>query len=120
MGYHRRKDDRALDQEKQLRWLARWRLCGYCDRWARKNWGPTAWGEPVSRITIGTQAGDVNGEETVIRIGAKVEDEAAFVVKSSKSPYYVLAGEVAVADFIEQGLESLLASEDSSKAESST
>ena len=113
------EDDRVLDQEKVtslvgklaslqlLRPLGKEELESY--------FLPDT---PISTVIVNTGAD--NDGEIVLRIGAKLEDEAAFVVKSSKSPYYVLAAEAAVADFIEQGLESLLASEDASKAESST
>ena len=114
------EEDRALDQEKVTSLvgkLASLRLLRPLGKEELETYGL---GSPVSKVTIGARAGDGNGEETVIRIGAKFEGEAAFVVKSSKSPYYVLAAEAVVADFIEQGLEYLLASEDSAKAESST
>ena len=114
------EEDRTLDQEKVsslVGKLASLRLSRPLGKEELETYGLVS---PVSKVTIVTQAGDGNGEETVIRIGAKFEGEAAFVVKSSKSPYYVLAAEAVVADFIEQGLESLLVSEDGSKAESST
>ena len=114
------KDDRALDQEKATALVGKVASLRLLRPLGKEELGSYGLGEPVSKVTIGTQAGDGNGEETVIRIGAKFEDEAAFVVKSSKSSYYVLAAEVAIADFIEQGLESLLAAEEGSKAESST
>ena len=120
MGCRRRGGRQGLDQEKVTSLVGKLASLRLLKPLGKEELATYGLRSPVSKVTIGTQAGDGNGEETVIRIGAKFEDEASFVVKSSKSPYYILAAEVAVADFIEQGLQSLLASEDSSKAESST
>ena len=114
------EDDRALDQEKVTSLvgrLASLRLLRPLGKGEPEGYGL---GEPVSQITIGTQAGGGNGDEIVLHIGAKFEDESAFVVKSSESSYYVLVADVAVADVIEQGLESLLAAGEDSKSGSST
>ena len=111
-------DDIALDQEKVTSLvgkLATLQLLRPLGKEELESYFPP---NAPTTVTVNTGAG--NGGEIVLRIGAKFDDEAAFVVKSSKSPYYVLMSEDAVADFIEQGLESLLAAEDDSKAESST
>ena len=111
-------DDIALDQEKVTSLvgkLATLQLLRPLGKEELESYFPP---NAPTTVTVNTGAG--NGGEIVLRIGAKFEDEAAFVVKSSKSPYYVLVADDVVADFIEQGLESLLASEDDSKAESST
>ena len=113
-------DDIALDQEKVTSLVGKLATLQLLRPLGKEELETYRLGVPVSKVSIGTQAGSGSAEETVLRIGAKFEDEAAFVVKSSKSPYYVLVAEAVVADFIEQGLESLLASEDDSKAESST
>ena len=114
------EDDRVLDQAKVTSLVGKLATLRLLRPLGKEELETYRLGAPVSKVAISTQAESGNGEETVLRIGAKFEDEAAFVVKSSKSPYYVLMAEVAVADFIEQGLESLLAAEDDSKAESST
>ncbi len=113
------EDDRALDQEKVTSLvgkLASLRLLRPLGKEEPGSYFPP--NAPISTVTVNTGAG--NGDEIVLRIGAKFEEEGAFVVKSSESPYYVLVAEAAVADFIEQGLESLLAAKDDSKAKPST
>ena len=81
-------------------------------------------GEPTSivtiRVTISTKADDSDSGEHVLRIGAKFGEDEGFVVKSSKSPYYVLMAESTVEDFIEKGLESLLEPPPDSTPETST
>ena len=113
------KDDRDLHQEKVTSLVGKVASLRLLRPLGKEELGsyfpPNA---PISTVTVNTGAG--NDGEIILRIGSKFEDEAAFVVKSSESPYYVLVADVAVEDFMEQGLESLLAAEEDSKAESST
>ena len=113
------EDDRALDQEKVTSLVgkvASLRLLRPLGKGEPERYFPPD--SPISTVTVNTGAG--NGDEIVLHIGAKFEDESAFVVKSSESSYYVLVADVAVADVIEQGLESLLAAGEDSKSGSST
>ena len=114
------EDDRALDQEKVTSLVGKLATLQLLRPLGKEELETYRLGAPVSKVAIGTQAGSGSAEETVLRIGAKFEDESAFVVKSSKSSYYVLVVDAVVADFIEQGLEALLAEVDDSKAEPST
>ena len=114
------EDDRVLDQAKVTSLVGKLATLQLLRPLGKEELEAYRLGTPVSKVTLGTRAGDRNTEDTVIHVGATFEDESAFVVKSSKSSYYVLVADAVVADFIEQGLESLLAEVDDSNAESST
>ena len=63
---------------------------------------------PNAVLTIQTLADDGGTGELVLSIGARDEQEDAYVVKSSESPYYVLMKEFTVRDLVENGSNDLL------------
>ena len=63
---------------------------------------------PNAVLTIRTLADDGSSGELVLTIGAIDEQEDAYVVKSSESPYYVLMKEFVVRELVENGNKDLL------------
>jgi|AP95_1055475.scaffolds.fasta_scaffold03788_3 hypothetical protein len=66
--------------------------------------------EPIAVLTISTKNDDSGSGDFVLQIGAEYDQEKGFVVKSSKSDYYVVMGESSVQDFIDKGSDDLLES----------
>ena len=64
--------------------------------------------EPAAVLTITTKDGDGNSTDDILQVGADFAQEKGFVVKSSKSPYFVLVAESTVRNFIEKGSDDLL------------
>jgi hypothetical protein len=54
---------------------------------------------PTAVVTVWT----ADGETRILRVGAYLPDESAYVVTSSRSPYYVTASEFSLSDFVESG-----------------
>ena len=75
--------------------------------------------EPIAVLTISTKDDDSGSGEYVLRIGAQYAQEKGFVVKSSKSEYYVVMGDPTVRDFIEKGSDDLFESPPTANSESS-
>jgi hypothetical protein len=71
-------------------------------------------------LTISTQNDDSGSGDFVLQIGAEYDQEKGFVVKSSKSEYYVVMGGSTVRDFIDKGSDDLLESPPPVDAEPST
>ena len=76
--------------------------------------------EPIAVLTIGTKDGETNSDDYVLRIGAEFGGEKAFVVKSSKSDYYVLMPKSSLTDFIDQAKDDLFTLPPKDKPEPST
>jgi hypothetical protein len=64
--------------------------------------------EPGATVTIVTR--DEQGIEKIhiVRVGALLEDEKGYVVKSATSPYYVLIAEYSVGDLTERTLQDFI------------
>ena len=61
-------------------------------------------------LTISTKDDDSGSGDFVLQIGAEYAQEKGFVVKSSRSDYYVVMGDSTVRDFIDKGSDDLLES----------
>ena len=113
-------NEAALDQTKVTSLVSKLGSLRLLRPLGKEELGTYGFGEPAAIITISTKAGDSDSGEHVLRIGAKFGEDEGFVVKSSKSPYYVLMAESTVEDFIEKGLEALLEPPPEATPETST
>jgi hypothetical protein len=65
--------------------------------------------DPNARFTLLTRDDAGNEKTHIVRIGALLEGEQGFVVKSAASPYYVLMAEFTVKDLVERTMQDFIA-----------
>jgi hypothetical protein len=65
--------------------------------------------DPNARFTLLTRDDAGNEQTHIVRIGALLEGEQGFVVKSAASPYYVLMAEFTVKDLVERTMQDFIA-----------
>ena len=75
--------------------------------------------EPIAVLTVSTKDDGNGSGDYVLKIGAEYAQEKGFVVKSSKSDYYVVMAESTVRDFIDKRSDDLLESPPTDNPESS-
>ena len=64
--------------------------------------------DPAATVTIVTRDDQGNEKTYVVRVGALLEDEKGYVVKSATSPYYVLIADYTVGDLTERTLQDFI------------
>jgi hypothetical protein len=64
--------------------------------------------DPSAKVTAVTRDAEGNETSYVLRVGALLEGENGYVVKSATSPYYVLVAEFSVEDLIERTMQDFI------------